>query len=371
MIAFPKISSVPVTKKLESQSCLNLNESIFREINLEPQNCNRSPGTKNLTSMFEDSMVSETFQKVKPPRKDRSFMRPSCSHKPYTRLDVTRPQKQSIEIPHGDTEVLERGKSIIKDLSVCFDESNFITSEDLHEIDKEVEEELKNRTSSPKPPESPKEIRVEDMFPDPFFGQSSQRFISDFHETNIILPYNKSQESPTFFKITTNPMNCSQYVEIQRKKPSIGIQCLERQKNMHQEYQEHENDHFLGNSFSQFLNSQYHRDMLKPFDDLEATILNISNGPKTVSKSQEKPNEVSINWSISGFPPTPVRSPKPSTSNAENSSKEAEKPLVLRTAVLKPVSSHFFGDYGPFFGLPIMAWNLIKEYKQITELYGE
>lgn len=363
--------TVPVQKRVEHQSCLNLNESIFRDIVLEPrQNENNSPGDKNLTSMFEDSMTP--YQQRKISRKDRSFMRPNLPHKPYMRLDVTRPQNEEIEIPHGDTELLERSKTIIKDLSAIFDESNFITTQDLHEIDKEVENELKTRTNLPQMPVLQREIPVEDMFADPFYGQSSQRFLADFNDTNVVLPYNKSQESSSFHKITTNPLNCSQYVQIRRMKPASGVECIERQRNMHKEYQEQTNDDLLGNSFSDCLNSQFHRDMMKPFDELEETITNISNAPtKSAPKSQD---QISINWSISGFPPTPLCSPKPSTSNASSTastSKDNQKQLVLKTAVLKPVSSHFFGDYGPFFGLPILAWNLIKEYKQITELYGE
>lgn len=294
-------------------------------------------------------------------------MRPNLSHKPYTRLDMTIPVEPDIEIPYGDIEVQELGRSVIEDMSSEFNDTNFISMEDLDNIDKEVEEKLKSiKNKSISTPN-----REIDEFADPFFGQSSQRLLSDVQSMrDLIIPSQKSQKSAKSQTITVNPNNCSQYIEIQRKRLSVGVQCLERQQNMHQEYEEHENDHFLENGFSQLLSSQYHREMMKPFDDLEETITNISHAHLTKAATKTQP-QIDIDWNaVNTFPPTPpARSPRPSTS--KGISKNNEKPMVLKTAVLKPISSNFFADCGPFFGLPMLAWNLIKEYKQITELYGE
>lgn len=337
-----------------------------------------NPPNENLTCMFEDSMITvkEPYQRNKLSNKDLSFMRPKFSHKPYTRLDMTVPPAvdNTIVIPYGDLEVQQLGKTIIKDMSSELDDSIFITTQDLLHIDREVEKVL-SKTISPEPPKLVQEEEsLENLFRDEFDLQSSQRFLADAHQSDLVLPCNKKLNSTSLHKVTVNPLNCSQYIEIHRKKPVVGVQCIERQQNMHAEYEVQQNKHNNGNSLSHGLSSQYQRELMKSFDDLEETI--ISHGHLTKSKttpktSQQLVDEININWNIN--PPTPPpRSSVASTSNAPSTSKITEKKkLVLKTAILKPISSNFFSDCGPFFGLPILAWNLIKEYKQISELYGE
>lgn len=53
---------------------------------------------------------------------------------------------------------------------------------------------------------------------------------------------------------------------------------------------------------------------------------------------------------------------------SENFQQNEKNPIVNP---FKPVSSSNFGSMGPFFGLPEKVRKLIKEYKQIDDLYGE